>query len=101
MENTKMTLELRPLHEGAYTQIKLSGPVVTTPSARDLRRLLAILAFWHGGAVHVVLSVAGTNEEICWGELWDDVMRAVPRHHAEIRWHIRGVTVAANIGHER
>jgi hypothetical protein len=101
MTDTTMTLELRPLHEGAYTQIKLSGPVVTTPSARDLRRLLAILAFWHGGAVHVVLSVAGTNEEICWGELWDDVLRAVPRHHAEIRWDIRGVTAAAPIGHER
>jgi hypothetical protein len=38
MEDSKMTLELRPLHDGAYTQIKLSGPVVTTPSAKDLRR---------------------------------------------------------------
>jgi hypothetical protein len=101
MEETKMTLELRPLHEGAYTQIKLTGPVVTTPSARDLRRILAILAFWHGGPVHVVLSVAGTNEDICWGELWDDAMRAVPGHHAEIRWQIRGITAAAPFGHER
>jgi hypothetical protein len=31
MTDTGMTLELRPLYEGAYTEIKLSGPVVTTP----------------------------------------------------------------------
>jgi hypothetical protein len=96
-----MTLEMRPLEEGSYTQILLRGPVVTTPTARDLRRLLAVLAFWHGGPVHVVLSVAGTNAEICWSELWDDVLRDVPRHHAEIRIEIRGITPAAPIGHER
>jgi hypothetical protein len=101
MDRARMTMQLRPLHQGAYTQITLRGPVVTTPTARDLRRLLAVLGFWHGGPVDVVLSVAGTNEEICWAELWDDVMREVPRHHAEIRFQIRGVTAAAPIGHER
>lgn len=101
MDHTRMTLEMRPLEEGSYTQILLRGPVVTTPTARDLRRLLAVLAFWHGGPVHVVLSVAGTNAEICWSELWDDVLRDVPRHHAEIRIEIRGITPAAPIGHER
>jgi hypothetical protein len=39
MDHAPMTLELRPLYEGAYTQIRLDGPVVTTPSSRDLRRL--------------------------------------------------------------
>jgi hypothetical protein len=101
MDHTRMTMELRPLHEGAYTRISLKGPVVTTPSARDVRRLLGLLAFWSGGPVHIVLSVAGTNAEICWSELWDDVMRAVPARHAEIRFEIRGITAAAPIGHER
>lgn len=95
MDHQRMTLELRPLHQGAYTQISLRGPLVVTLSSRHLSRLLAILASWHGGAVHVVLSVAGTNAEICWAELWDDVMRAVPTDHAEIRFEIRGITPAA------
>jgi hypothetical protein len=101
MDHPRMTLELRPLHQGAYTLIRLRGPVITTPSVRDVRRLLAVLAFWHGGSVHVVLSVAGTNADACWAELWDDVMRDVPAHHAEIRFEIRGITPAAPIGHER
>jgi hypothetical protein len=101
MDHARMTMELRPLHEGAYTQITLRGPVVTTPTPRDVRRLLAVLGFWHGGPVHVVLSVAGTNTDVCWAELWDDVMRDVPAHHAELRFEIRGITAAAPIGHER
>jgi hypothetical protein len=44
MDHTRLTMELRPLHEGAYTRISLKGPVVTTPSARDIRRLLGVLA---------------------------------------------------------
>jgi hypothetical protein len=101
MDHARMTLELRPLHEGAYTQVSLKGPVVTTPSVRDVRRLLALLAFWYGGRVHVVLSVAGTDADTCWAELWDEVMRDVPRNHAEIRIEVRGITPAAPIGHER
>jgi hypothetical protein len=97
-----MTLELRPLHGGAYTQITLKGPVVTTPSARDVRRLLASLAFWHGRSLHVVLSVDGTNADVCWAELWDDVMREVPRRNVEfVRYEVRGITISAPIGHER
>ena len=96
-----MQLELRPLHQGAYTQITLRGPVVTRPSARDLNRLLAILTLWHGAAVDVVLSVAGTNTDICWAEIWDAGLAAVPAHHAQVRIAIRGITPAAPIGHER
>ncbi len=96
-----MTLELRPLHEGAYTQMKLSGAVVTVPSTKDIRQLLAVLTFWHGGPVHVVLSVAGTNADICWAELWDAVLQEVPARHADIRLELRGITPAAPVGHER
>src|SRR3954463_4563740 len=102
MDDPRMTLELRPLHEGAFTQMKLSGPVVVTvPSAKDMRRLMAALTFWHGGPVHVVLSVAGTNADICWAEIWDAVLHEVPSRHAEIRVEIRGTTPAAPVGHER
>jgi hypothetical protein len=101
MHDPRMTLELRPLQEGAYTQIRMSGPVVTVPSAKDMRRLMAVLTFWNGGPVHVVLSVAGTNADICWAELWDAVLHEVPSRHAEIRVEIRGTTPAAPVGHER
>lgn len=96
-----MTLELRPLHQGACTQITLRGSVLPPPASRALRRLLAVLAFWSGRPVHVVLSVAGTEADTCWAELWDDVMRDVPAHHAKIRFEVRGVTPAAPVGHER
>jgi hypothetical protein len=101
MDKTRMTFELRPLHEGRYTQIRISGPVVTAPSATDMRRLMSVLAFWHGGPVHVVLSVAGTDTDISWAALWDDVLGEIPVHHVEIRLEIRGITPAAPVGHER
>src|SRR5262245_7866270 len=101
MDHRRMTMEPPPAHGGAYTQIRVTGAVVTTPSVGDVRRLQAVLSFWHGGPVEVVLSVAGTNGDSCWAELWDDVMREVPAHHAEIRFEVRGITHAAPIGHER
>jgi hypothetical protein len=101
MDPTKMELELRPLHEGAYTRISLRGPVVTRPSGRDLQRLLAILTLWHGDAIDVVLSVAGTNADIGWAEIWEDGLRAVPVHHARVRIAVRGINPVAPIGHER
>lgn len=96
-----MTMELRPLHEGAYTQIRVRGPVITTPAPRAVRRILASLAFWHGGPLDIVLSVAGTNADACWAELWDEALRDVSARHAEIRFEVRGITPVASVGHER
>jgi hypothetical protein len=102
MNETRMTMELRPLHGGAYTQLVLKGPVVATPSGRDFRRLLAALAFWHGRSLHIVLSVAGTEADVSWAEAWDEVLREVPRRHVDFtRYEVRGITLAAPIGHQR
>jgi hypothetical protein len=48
-----------------------------------------------------VLSVAGTNADICWAELWDAVLQEVPARHVEIRLEFRGINPAAPLGHER
>lgn len=93
-------MELRPL-QGGYSQIRIRGPAITILAASDVRRLLAMLALWNGGPVEVALSVAGTNADTCWAELWDHVLQEVPAVHAEIRFGVRGITPAANIGHER
>jgi hypothetical protein len=97
----RMTMELRPLQDGAYSQIRIRGPAITILAASDVRRLLAMLAFCSGGPVEVALSVAGTNADSCWAELWDHVLQEVPAAHAEIRFEVRGITPVAHIGHER
>jgi hypothetical protein len=101
MDHPRMTLELRPLREGASTQIILKGQVATAPPALDVRQLLSTLAAWQGSPIHIVLSVAGTNAEICWAQIWDEVFEEVPVHHVEIRYEVRGIATAASIGHER
>jgi len=101
MDHPRMTLELRPVYESAHTQIVLRGRIGTVPSATDMRRFLALLASWHGGPVHVVLSVGGTDADICWAQRWDTVISGVPVPHVEIRYEVRGITSVAPIGHER
>ena len=102
MDTTPLTLELRPLHKGAYTQITLRGPVVTAPQIPQIRRLLSLLSFWHGGPVDVVLCVDGTNSGACWLEVWEDVLGRVPGHRLDMRYLIISRdTLAAGAGHER
>jgi hypothetical protein len=101
MDTTPLTLELRPLHKGAYTQITLRGPVVTAPQIPQIRRLLSLLSFWHGGPVDVVLYADGTNPGACWLEVWADVLGRVSRRHLDVRYLISRDTLAAGAGHER
>ncbi|MDX2019051.1 MAG: hypothetical protein SF187_02330 [Deltaproteobacteria bacterium] len=96
-----MTLELRPHQEGAFTEIKLSSSVATAPSAQDVQQLLAILTSWQSCPVRVVLYVAGTDEDICWAQRWDDAMCMVPAHHAEIHLKVRGFPGVIQVGHAR
>jgi len=77
MDQTPLTLELRPLHQGAYSQITLKGPVATVPQALQVRRLMSVLWLWHGSPVDVVLCVDGTNTGACWLEVWEDVLGRV------------------------
>jgi hypothetical protein len=101
MDPTPLTLKLRPLYNGAYTQITLKGPVATVPQVLQVRRLLSLLSFWHGGPVDVVLCADGTNPGACWLEVWADVLGRVHRRHLDLRYLISGDTLAASASHER
>ena len=101
MDPTPLTLELRPLHQGAYSQITLKGPVATVPQALQVRRLMSVLWLWHGSPVDVVLCVDGTNTGACWLEVWEGVLGRVPVHHLNLRYRISRNTLAQGAGHER
>jgi hypothetical protein len=77
---------LRPLFSGAYTQIRLQGPVATVPQPREVRRLMALLWLWHGRPLDVVLCADGTNTGTCWLEIWEDVFGRVPGRHLDLRY---------------
>jgi hypothetical protein len=69
MNALRLTFTLRPLFDGAYTQLSLQGPVATVPEPREARRLMSLLWLWHGRPLDVVLCADGTNAgawlEIC------------------------------------
>ena len=65
MDPTPFTLKLRPLHKGAYTEISLTGPIVTAPQLPDIRKLLSMLFLGNGYPIRVVLCVDGTNSDGC------------------------------------
>jgi hypothetical protein len=101
MDQTRLTLRLRPLHNGAYTQITLNGPVATVPQVLQVRRLMSVLWLWHGGPVDVVLCADGTNAGACWLEVWADVLGRVPGRRLDLRYLVSRDTLAAGAGHER
>jgi hypothetical protein len=86
----RLTLRLQALHGGAYTHLRLCGPIATVPQRRQLRRLFSVLALWHGGPVDVVLCVDGSAG---WLEIWDDALQAVPRWQANLRFLINRNTL--------
>jgi hypothetical protein len=101
MDSNRLTLRLRPLHHGAYTQITLSGPVATMPQIRHVRRLMSVLWLWHGGPVDVVLSADRTNSGTRWLEIWEDMLGRVPGRRLDLRYLVSRDTLAADAGHER
>lgn len=89
----RMTLELRPLDGGSYTQLSLSGPLPSVPVG--LRRLLTWLAHWNGYPVDVVLFV--DKQTAGWCEVWTDALASVPDRHLEVRFQ----RVANSVAQER
>jgi hypothetical protein len=75
MSRPGLTLSLRPLEGGAYTQVSLQGAICSAPHGRSLRGLFRMLAFWTGWPVHVVLRVDRCTAG--WCELWTDALTAV------------------------
>ncbi|MEK7863742.1 MAG: hypothetical protein AAB295_10835 [Chloroflexota bacterium] len=93
-----MTLKLHALQNGAYTQLKLTGPMPTVPEGKDVRRLLALLAGWHGSPIDVVL--CGAPDTAGWLEIWDAALAAVPARHHRVRFLINRSTRAVGDGHD-
>ena len=91
-----MTLKLHALHEGAYTQVLLTGPMATVPRGKELRRLIALLALWHGGPVEVVLCVG--SDTAGWLEIWDEALSAVPARQHRVRFLINRSTLTGGDG---
>jgi hypothetical protein len=85
MKANGITLRLRALHGGAFTELSLSGPIATLPPTKTVRRLLSMLAYWSGYPVHVVLSVDGAAG---WLELWTDVLVKVPERDVRVEFRI-------------
>ncbi len=83
-KSDRMTLELRPLHGGSYTQLSLRGPVPSAPPG--MGRLITTFAHWSGYPVNVVLSV--DMETAGWCEVWTEVLCAVPERHLEVRFQL-------------
>lgn len=81
--------------------IKLTGTIVARPSPAELRQLMATLARWQARPVSLVLSVAGTEWDVCWVQLWDDALAGVPAEHVEILLEVQGVPGRIQVGHER
>ena len=101
MDPTPLTMKLRPLHNGAYTEITLAGPIVTAPQVPDVKKLLSVLWLWHGGAIDVVLCVDVTSAGACWLDVWDDVLGRVPRRLLHVRYLVSAERPAKDAGHER
>ena len=83
MAGNRIHLQLHPLHGGSFTRLSLSGPIATALPARDLKRLLAVLAFWSGTAVAVALDA---DAPVSWLEYWSDALTQVPERHFAVHF---------------
>lgn len=81
--------------------VKLTGTIVARPSPAELRQLMATLSRWQARPVSLVLSVAGTESDVCWAQLWDDALAGVPAEHVEILLEVHGAPGRIQVGHER
>lgn len=78
---SKLTMELRPWKNGAYTRMSLCGTIATVAQPKEMRALLRVLSWWSGAPVDVALCVDGTNSGSCWLEVWDEVLLRIRGRH--------------------
>lgn len=93
MPEDQFTLKLSPAIEGGRSRMAVSGALPTALSARELRRLLAMLAYWSGQKVLVVLSVGAGAAG--WCECWTDALLDSRPEDFEVRFE---VLTAENVG---
>jgi hypothetical protein len=79
MSQVQIEVELRPLNGGAYTELRLRGPVVSGVSPAHLRRLFSMLSFWSGWPVALALPVERVPAS--WVCYWQSALSAVPARH--------------------
>ena len=80
-------LHLRPVNDGAYTQWRLYGSLVTNIPVPHLRPLFRTLSFWSGWPVELVLPAeTGTASWFAW---WSDTVALIPAHHLHVRFELR------------
>lgn len=82
MQQSKFTVELWPIHNGAYTRVRMRGVIPTAVPKRDLRRLAHGMAFWSGYPIQCVLSVEA--EATSWCEWWVEQLAAIHVRHLEL-----------------
>lgn len=80
-----MQLRLRPGDDGTTTWLSVSGPLSElSGAARDtmLRRLVGLLARWHGGPLFAVSSVDVAD---AWSTRWNESLATLPRDLVRLR----------------
>jgi len=88
MPPRKLVLRLRPQGR-AYSRLSLSGAILTTPCAQDLRLFFHLLALWQCAPLDVVLSADGP---VSWMQAWTDALAFVRADH------LRGVRFVLDRG---
>jgi len=77
-------IHLRPEHGGAYTRWRVTGSTPSAVPARQLDRLMWMMAYWSGWPVELALSV--DLETAGWCEWWADVLAGVHPEHLRLRF---------------
>lgn len=84
MKNGQFKLHLQPTHDEAFTELRLSGSVLTALPPCELRRWVRQLSSWGDAPVELVLPVDVGS--VAWFELWADAFSKVPARHLEARF---------------
>jgi hypothetical protein len=76
-------LQLRQAKAEGWTRLSLTCQVPDSLPPPALHQLLALLAFWSGQRLDVVLDAASSAG---WCEIWADALAAVPERHLRIHF---------------
>jgi hypothetical protein len=85
MARQATTMRLRPARAEGWTELSLSCSLPDSLPAPALHQLLALLAFWSGRRLDVVLDAASSAG---WCEVWADALAAVPERHLRLHFDI-------------
>lgn len=87
MKLDQFKLYLNPIRDGAFSQLRLFGPVITALPPDELLRLLKPLSSWTGNPVELVLPAE--LHTAGWLEFWADAISELPARHLHVRFTIK------------